>query len=620
MKINIGLILILIIAFLFRFNNLNWDQYQHLHPDERFLTLVGIKMIWPESLLEYLDPQRSKLNPFNLGEGFFVYGSFPLTIVKYLALNLNLDTYNYFNIVGRYVSAFLDFLVVILVYKVSKLFITQKIINFRSSFLRNYSPLLASFFYGVSVYPIQAAHFFTTDTFLNFFLFGSFYFCLRFSLSFSKSGFFTKIRLSRLFFLFVSAIFLGLAFGSKISAIVILPLNLAAMVSLWFLKVRDLVLTKKKISLLRHFLPLVFFVFLYLSMAYLSLRLTNPFYFNSANFFDLRLNNQFISSLKTLIALSREDAWYPPGVQWLNKPWWYLLTTTFFAGLGPVNFIVMLAGVSWYLKRIINHKPRKEELILILVLLWLVGLFFYQSIQFVKSIRYTLYLYPFFAFFGGLGIGVIIELLKSTDLFKTRKFFLNIFKIIVAFALLAWPILFSTIYLNKHTRVEASEWIYEKIPDRTIIAGEYWDDPLPLAVSNPQGKTIKIELLPIFDPDTLDKWRKMKEILTKAHYYILSSNRGWGSISTVPERYPIMTKFYESLLKQECFSLREFCSDKDCQPQIIIGSYSSDRFCFRKIKEFLPYYYQFLRYPENLIEETFTVYDHPTVMVFRKEN
>ncbi|MGB9707686.1 MAG: hypothetical protein ACPL1D_02960, partial [Microgenomates group bacterium] len=115
------------------------------------------------------------------------------------------------------------------------------------------------------------------------------------------------------------------------------------------------------------------------------------------------------------------------------------------------------------------------------------------------------------------------------------------------------------------------------------------------------GKNFIVKQLPVFDPDTFEKWQMIRELLKKADYYILSSNRGWGSIPTVPERYPLMSEYYQALL------------NNDCQGQIKLTGV-----CYKKIKEFLPYYYKFIRYPDSWIEETFTVYDQQTVMVYEK--
>ena len=48
------LALILVLGAVLRFTGLDWDQGQHLHPDERFLTMVENSLQWPESLGQYL--------------------------------------------------------------------------------------------------------------------------------------------------------------------------------------------------------------------------------------------------------------------------------------------------------------------------------------------------------------------------------------------------------------------------------------------------------------------------------------------------------------------------------------------------------------------------------------
>ena len=64
---------ILLLAFALRFYGVNWDQNQHLHPDERFLTMVTEAIDWPANIPEYFDTAHSPLNPHNRGFGFFVY-------------------------------------------------------------------------------------------------------------------------------------------------------------------------------------------------------------------------------------------------------------------------------------------------------------------------------------------------------------------------------------------------------------------------------------------------------------------------------------------------------------------------------------------------------------------
>ena len=57
----VGLLLILAIGAYLRFVGLNWDGNHHLHPDERFLTIVGTKLSSVENPLDYLRTSRSTL-------------------------------------------------------------------------------------------------------------------------------------------------------------------------------------------------------------------------------------------------------------------------------------------------------------------------------------------------------------------------------------------------------------------------------------------------------------------------------------------------------------------------------------------------------------------------------
>ncbi|MCA9924235.1 MAG: hypothetical protein KC421_17785, partial [Anaerolineales bacterium] len=69
------LLLILLLAAYFRFSGLNWDASYHLHPDERFLTIVGSALRGAPDPITYLKTSESPLNPYNVGQTFFVYGN-----------------------------------------------------------------------------------------------------------------------------------------------------------------------------------------------------------------------------------------------------------------------------------------------------------------------------------------------------------------------------------------------------------------------------------------------------------------------------------------------------------------------------------------------------------------
>jgi hypothetical protein len=79
------LLLILILGAYFRFTGLNWDNETHLHPDERFLTSTTSRLQPVESLRQYFSPSESTLSPYVVGEHFYVYGNFPMTVTRTVA-------------------------------------------------------------------------------------------------------------------------------------------------------------------------------------------------------------------------------------------------------------------------------------------------------------------------------------------------------------------------------------------------------------------------------------------------------------------------------------------------------------------------------------------------------
>lgn len=78
------LALIVVLGAALRFTGLDWDAGQHLHPDERFLTMVENSLQWPSSLGQYWDTAQNPLNPYNYEHGTYVYGLSPVVLAKFL--------------------------------------------------------------------------------------------------------------------------------------------------------------------------------------------------------------------------------------------------------------------------------------------------------------------------------------------------------------------------------------------------------------------------------------------------------------------------------------------------------------------------------------------------------
>ncbi|MEK7109682.1 MAG: hypothetical protein AAB876_00515, partial [Patescibacteria group bacterium] len=456
-----------------------------------------------------------------------------------------MDNYNDFTILGRQLSAFFDLLTVIFIIKTTKLLIYKfREASFNKSQYISAVPYWAGFFYAIAVLPIQLSHFFAVDTFLNFFMFGSFYFALRYSMMGGKTP---PLR-----YLIFSAIFFGLALSCKITALFILPLNLFFLIKTVFLRRQSLIKT-------------VGFVFGYFLISYFTLRLADPYLFQNSNIFDPTISKVFIENIKSLhnMTIKNMDNWFPPMVQWLNKNTvQHSLVNNVVFGLGIPYAILAIVGICKAIfNQFLNKKSKTNNetmkqwsnLEIAVIIFWVLGFIAYQSFQVTPTLRYFIIIYPFLAIFAAIGTEYLINYkfkLKDKHILYPKKYG-YIFIFISVLILLIWPIMFSSIYSNKNSRVEASEWIYKNLPTGSLIVGESWDDVLPMGVINNYGEQFSSDQLPIFDQDTDDKWQKMNDLLMRADYYVLSSNRGWGSITTVPEKYPKMSKFYKMLLNNQ---------------------------------------------------------------------
>lgn len=543
-------LVVIIFALVLRLYGLKWDSGHHLHPDERFLTMVTTDVSIPPSLGNYLDPQVSTLNPYNTKHDFYVYGTFPVTVNKLLASAVDMDSYDGVLLTGRMLSAFAELGVVIMVYLIARRLRKRLDVG-------EYFPYVAAFLYSITVLAIQHAHFFTVDSFAMLFSMSAFYFSLRFL---DTAGWANVV---------LSALFIGLAGATKASTIFMLPL-------VAFMFIYGAIKHRKQIGIVWS----VGLAVLYAFVAYASLRFADPRIFANASWLSLELNAKFIDNLGQLKILTSRTTVFPPTIQWFSKkPIIFPLQNIVFFGLGVPQFILTIIGAV-----LIAIAAKKKKLLEIGVILgWVLLIFLYQGTRFALSMRYFYIIYPFFALFAAYGFMKIAR----------KKWHAALIIVL----LLIWPLSFMSIYTKPHTRVEASEWIYNNIPKESVIAVEHWDDPLPLPLA-PDKLSLNYQFvtLPVFGDDTEAKWDEMNKGLLQAEYYILSSNRGYGSLLSNADKYPRTAQFYTDLFNgnTEFELVAEFTS----YPTVpVVG----------------------LEFDDQWSEEAFTVYDHPKVSIFKKK-
>lgn len=567
MKEGFFVFLVVLVGFFLRVYGLNWDSGYHLHPDERMIVMVSERLTLPQPLtLKSIFSPQSSLNPH-----FFAYGSFPLYLLKSTSWLLsqiagkNLATYQNLPLVGRPISALFDAGVILLLFAIGR-----SVFNYKVG-------LLASFLYATCVFPIQSSHFYTTDPILNFFTWLTIWLLLRLDN-------FPTIK---------SLILVGVSFGAALAtkvsaAVLVVPVAVVLLLNsfsvVWSSRTK-----RNKKNLLGLFLKTIFgHIFpkgiLIASVDFLSFLVLEPYALLSFPEFKRQILQQS--------QLTKNPYAFPYTLQFVDTtPYIYQMRNMIVWGMGVAAGIGAVLGTAWYLfnltKGEVTKKDwrQKQNLVIIsfgLAYFLVVGRFA------AKFMRYFLPLYPFFLLIEGYFLLFLWKKLKPFG-----HFILGIF----VFLHLGWLLSFLSIYTRPHSRVQASEWILKNIPPGSVLAVEHWDDVLPLW----GGERYRFVQMPMYEPDnSLWKWRVIEENLKKADYLILASNRLYRPLTRLKDCskykvcYPKTAKFYKNLF--------------------------TGRLGFRKVAEFTSYPSLLgLKIKDDFADESFTVYDHPKVIIFEKD-
>lgn len=559
------LLAIVLIAAGFRFVGIKWDENRHLHPDERFLTTVTNDIKWPLPA-KYFDYRNSTLNP-HIKVPFFIYGTFPVFLTKAVGDISGYDNYDKYYLVGRFFSTLFDILTIIVIF-----FIGKELFNVKTG-------LIASFFLSITAIHIQHSHFYVVDLFATFFL----TLCVYLLILWIKNGGFALILLA--------GISLGFAASSKISAILFLPIvALACMI--FFVKELVEGLSAKKTTdkvVMHSIIKVTLSLFLLLVFGFAIFRIFQPYAFAGPNIWNLQLSDGFASSYKTQQGFNDPNSRYPPTYQWRHRSPFFQVNNLTVWGLGIPLSIICWLGILLGLYQLIFRK----KWILLLPLAWIIFLIAFHATQFMKNTRYLLPITPFLVLFGAYFLTETYKFLANRSLLKSetrRKVALGIVSAIVIFSIL-WPLAFMNIYLNQHPRIIASDWIFATLPINATVANEHWDDNLPFY--SPAGR-LRMETLSLYDSDNDAKIDKLSEQLSRMDYLFITSNRLYGSITRVPELWNSTILYYNLL----------FSGD--------LG--------FTLEKRFTNYPSLFgLEINDDNAEESFSVYDHPKVLIYKNE-
>ncbi len=713
----ICLAFITLVGAYFRFVGVNWDDNHHQHPDERFITIVAEQIRSVENLSDYFDPEKSSLNPLDLG--FYTYGMLPLFLTRYFAEWLGRTTYDQVVLVGRVLSGFFDLSAIWVLYLLGARLYGRRI------------GLLAAALYSAAVLPIQLSHFFAVDSFTTVFMLGAIY-CAVLVMDHPRWW---------LFGLFGALT--GLAMATKVSiaplAGLIVLAGLVQLMKVW----PDPERRGRKLKQVLVGLAIAGF------STGLFFRIFQPYAFSGPGFFGLSLNPRWLSIMRDIAEQVAGRVDYPPNHHWAGRPWSYGWANMVRWGMGIPLGLAATIGWGWAVWRIAKGEWKSH----LLPVLWVGGYFFWQSAQFWRYTRYYLPIYPLAILLAAWALVEAQKALASGSMpwldrlrlrgsWPLRRVVIGSLLIIVVAGTFAYAFAFIQIYRRPHTRVAASNWMLEQIPgpfkvlietsgesqavplgrESNLILGpgdtwsgafssheagavkgisipylslaqegvapavltvrivgqnpaaaplvesqitlllagsaessptrtyeialpelavepdqpyelkvtlasavpikisgasvaveSSWDDSLPLPVGGVYAypglfQPLNLELQ---EADTEEKRQRMLDILSKADYIVVSSNRAYDAMPRLPHRFPMTLAYYQALFGCDAQLIVECAYPAQVPLKGDLGFELAAT--FESYPSLGP-----ITFPDQAAQESFTVYDHPKVLIFQK--
>jgi YYY domain-containing protein len=679
---------------------------------------------------------------------------------------------------GRQFSALADLFTILILY-----FIVARLYNRKTA-------LLATAFSALAVMQIQQSHFFTVDLFMNPFLFAALYFAVRIAYDKPKAdadvlqtedtqheirstphSVFRNLHRNSLFWhSLLFGLFLGMAAACKINAVamaVVLPValalrfgnrrlvtpalapgasvdNSASVISDQLSVNREqetehgtrnthlLSPNSQRAPITNYYLPITISLIVGGLFTLLAFRVFQPYAFDT-----LLPNAQWLDNMKEIRAQATGLADLPWNLQWARRTHLYSFTNLTVWGLGLPLGILAWAGLLFMGWRILKGE-RKH----ILLWVWTLLYFGWQSLQFNATMRYQLPIYPLLCMMAAWilveGSTSKVESLKSKVkglTFNLRPLTFAIGAIVLALTAI-WAFAFLSVYTHDETRMAASRWVFQNVPgpitlhyedgtsqplpfpdantidavlpytttftaettgaltgillphakflsaDPATVTVSLRDAPdaatplsaasvAPRAARDPRGDTFTLTFdspvlltkgqayflrvestgaltlsgagianetdydwnLPFridnYDPfggmyrgdlnlqvywdDNADKLARFENILNQTDYIFIPTNHQYGQITRLPERYPLTTVYYRELIGCPPEKNIIWCY-RVAEPGMFKG-----RLGFDLVKTFESYpTLGPLVINDGAAEEAFTFYDHPKVLIFKK--
>ncbi len=617
----LALALTLVIALALRLYGIEWDSGYPFtpHPDERAILMkVGeLALPSPGDVGDLLDADRSPLNP-----RWFPYGSFPLYVLKafqgLLSAVPGVEIHD-LRVLGRALSALADTATVALVYLLG------------TSLYGRREGLLAAILVTLAVLHVQLSHFFAVDTIMAACAAAAVYLLARVA----KEG---RTRDS-----LAAGAVIGLGIATKVT---LAPIYGAFVVAhlVYALGLLDNG-SDEGGSLAERVAAAVNGVVLGGAMSVVVFAVVQPY-----AFIDFP---RFMGDVVEQSEMVRRIRDYPYTRQYVDTtPYWYHVRQLGTWGLGLPLGIVAWAGLLHAAVRgmrpahglaylaagiavpavilVLSHSllaiVAASGIALaalaftlpfrsagsrgtVLLLSWVVPYLLITGSFEVKFLRYMIPATPFLVLFGSR---MLLDLWDTASASLPR---LRPLLVAGLFLLLAttgvYAVAYTAVYDREHPAIRTARWINDNAPEGSVILKEHWEEGIP----GLHG--FEIRELPLYNDDTETKLSRIANELAAADYVVFYSNRLYGTIPRLPDRYPFSSEYYRLLFSGGLGY--ELADVQTSYPGLAGVTFVDDTLSRPGVPN-----------PGRLVsgaagglvlnmgfaDESFTVYDHPMTLVF----
>ena len=244
--------------------------------------------------------------------------------------------------------------------------------------------------------------------------------------------------------------------------------------------------------------------------------------------------------------------------------------------LGPLLGLAALCAAGARLASFRRFAPRD----------WVVASFFVPYVLItctfqVKFPRYLLPVYPILALWTAAWLTERAASGRAGRVLRAA----------VAAGAALWTFAFLAIYTRPHSAVTASRWFHENVPEKTRILEQDWDEGFPFAFPGRSADRYPTVMFGFYEPDSPEKMAKLARELAAADRVVLQTKRLYGAVTRAPDKFPITNRAFRLLFAGDLgFTLTQ--------------SFASRPSLFG------------LELPDELADESLSVYDHPKILVF----